>query len=496
MAAAAELILGAMLPVFVLVYAGLDPKILNEIHFPATVNSFVALRDIGGPPLWKTFFLASLPILMIGVSNFFFVPLAIIFGRRPVILASGLIAIGGALWASFSTSLDSHLGARAIQAIGAGTVESLIPFIISDMVFLHQRNLFISIVFGIQGILVVVLGIATPWVIIRLNWRWVYRITAAAAAGFWVAVFVFMTETRYHRSSSEMRGVPREQLLEGESRPQLDLSRHPCRTWKKDLAPWGGPAQWKLGGMAFVHTLQTVFYPHIFFICLLNSATIATTLAAGYTVAPQILAEPWAWPFLHLGFVLFSVFIAAIAVYLISGLLADHVANWWAKKRGRRDPEFQALNLIPPTLISLIGSILFAIAGDNPSKYGWPTFLVGLGFISFGFLSTNSIGTVYVLECYPHLAGPALISIGSIRSIVAFGLIFKVSDWIADMGYLRTFGIYIGLLGGFMLFIPIIFIYGEGWRKRWPGPKVENKADNDMEKNNEVIDEMDETEVE
>lgn len=222
--------------------------------------------------------------------------------------------------------------------------------------------------------------------------------------------------------------------------------------------------------MALYHTLQTFFYPHIFFITLLNSCTIAAVLAAGYSVAPQLLAEPWAWPFEHLAFLLFSTVISAIAVVLFSGIVADKFANFMAKRRGKRDPEFQALNLIPPVLISLIGCILYGLAGDYPSKYGWPTFLCGLAFIAYGFLATNSIGIVYVLECYPHMAGPALVNIGSFRAIIAFLLIFDVSEWIANMGYLRTFSIYLGLLAAFILFIPLIFVFGERWRKRWPGP--------------------------
>lgn len=234
--------------------------------------------------------------------------------------------------------------------------------------------------------------------------------------------------------------------------------------------PISFPVNIRRGAVALLHTLQTFFYPHIFFITLLNSATIAATLAAGYTVAPQLLAEPWAWPFLHLGFLLFAVLISAICVFIVSGFLADNFANWWAKRRGQRDPEIQVLNLIPGCILSLIGTILFGIAGDNPGKYGWPTFLTGLAFISFGFLATNSIGIVYVLECYPHLAGPALVNIGSFRSIIAFLIVFDVSEWIARMGYLRTFGIYTGLIGGFTLFIPVIYVYGARWRKRWPGP--------------------------
>jgi MFS family permease len=245
--------------------------------------------------------------------------------------------------------------------------------------------------------------------------------------------------------------------------------------------PWSRPVKWKRGGVAVIHTLQTFFYPHILFITLLNSVTIATALAAGYTVSPQLLSQSWNWPFLHLGFLLFSVLIAAIAVFVISGYAADLFANWWAKKNGGRNLEIQVLNLIPPVLVSLIGSILFGIAGDNPSKYGWPTFLVGLGFIAYGFLATNSIGIVYVLECYPHMTGPALVNISSFRYIIAFLLVFDVSEWIASIGYLRTFGIYIGLLGGFILFIPIVFVFGPNWRERWPGPKerVDVNVDDD-----------------
>jgi len=228
--------------------------------------------------------------------------------------------------------------------------------------------------------------------------------------------------------------------------------------------------QWKRGVQALGHTLQTFFYPHILFVTLLNSIMIASALAAGYTVAPGLLTEPYAWPFLHLGFLLVTVLIAAIAVYVITGLTADLFANMMAKKRGQRDPEFQALNLIIPTVVGFIGTIIFGVSGNNPEKFGWPVFLTGLGFIAFGFLGTNTIGIVYVLECYPHLAGPALINIGSFRSIIAFLLTFDVSEWIAGMGYLKTFGIYAGVMGAFILFIPIIFVFGPGWRKRWPGP--------------------------
>lgn len=53
--------------------------------------------------------------------------------------------------------------------------------------------------------------------------------------------------------------------------------------------------------------------------------------------------------------------------------------------------------------------------------------------MAFGFLGANTIGAVYVLECYPHLAGPALVNIASFRCLIAFVLSFKVSEWVANL---------------------------------------------------------------
>lgn len=76
-----------------------------------------------------------------------------------------------------------------------------------------------------------------------------------------------------------------------------------------------------------------------------------------------------------------------------------------ARKTGKRLPEYQLLNLILPTVAAIIGTILFGLSGQYQDKYPWMMFLVGLGLMCFGFLGANTVGAVYVLECYPHLAG-------------------------------------------------------------------------------------------
>ncbi|OBR12565.1 Major facilitator superfamily transporter [Colletotrichum higginsianum IMI 349063] len=463
LAAAAELILGAMLPVFALEYSGLDPKILKPLTssggLPAGSDPLRILSNLpGAPPILYIYLLASLPVLVIGLANLVLVPMAISVGRRPVVLATGLVAVAGCVWAGSSRSLASHLLARCVQAVGAGTVESLIPFILQDMIFVHQRNSWISGIFAAQGLIIIILGIAAPYIIIDLSWRYMYYITAAGAAFFLVGVYFFMPETRWARTRAEMNGVPRNEVGQ----------QYAPRTLRYNLALFHGNMEWRKGWNAFVDTLRTFFYPQIFFITMLNSVMIACAFAAGYTVAPALLTAPWSWNFNLLGLCLLPVLVAAIAVVLVTGNAADWMANRIAKKRGVRVPENQLVNLIIPTIAGLVGSVIFGLAGSNQDKYSYFTFLTGLGLMAFGFLGANSIGAVYVLECYPHLAGPALVNIASFRCLLAFALSFKISDWVVEMGYFNAMMIYTGLIAAFAVSIPVVYHYGPAWRKRWP----------------------------
>lgn len=225
MAAAAELVLGAMLPVFSFQYAGIDPKLLTKVHLPEGVSALTILAEFPGPPIWKIYLLASLPILMMGLTNILLIPLAIATGRRNVLLITGVIALAGCVGSGFSTSLASHLVCRVIQAVGAGTIESLIPFILQDIIFYHQRNAAISVVFATQvslklllappstcanltyvhckGLIIVALGVAAPYVIGYDSWRVIYFATAGAGLLFWICLFFFLPETRFERSADE-----------------------------------------------------------------------------------------------------------------------------------------------------------------------------------------------------------------------------------------------------------------------------------------------------
>lgn len=213
LALSAESIIGALVPIFALEYAGINPKILGTINL-SSINLTGAngkpedplqlLNNLGGPPISKVELISTLPILVNGIASYALVPLSIAYGRRPVILLSGLLAWTGGLWAGFSTSLNSHIAARVFQGFGAGAVEALIPLILQDMLFINQRNKAFSLVSAGQGLFVVAIGMTSPMIIVKLSWRWIYYITSVLGIVAWIAMIFLVPETRYVRSREEL----------------------------------------------------------------------------------------------------------------------------------------------------------------------------------------------------------------------------------------------------------------------------------------------------
>lgn len=83
--------------------------------------------------------------LLQGTGNFFWVPIANKYGRRPVYLFSYAIYLASAIWAIFDHSYGGFLAARVLMGFGAGAAETIAPVTISDVFFLHERGAIMSL---------------------------------------------------------------------------------------------------------------------------------------------------------------------------------------------------------------------------------------------------------------------------------------------------------------------------------------------------------------
>lgn len=79
-------------------------------------------------------------ILVLGFSNFIWVPISSSFGRRPVLIASNLVVLASMIWRARATTYNSFMGACVLNGIGAGPAETIQPAVIADIFFLHDRG--------------------------------------------------------------------------------------------------------------------------------------------------------------------------------------------------------------------------------------------------------------------------------------------------------------------------------------------------------------------
>jgi hypothetical protein len=112
------------------------------------------------------------------------------------------------------------------------------------------------------------------------------------------------------------------------------------------------------------------------------------------------------WKFKTLGLAVVPIVIATPFVALLGGYFADKVCNAVARRNGgQREPEGNLLNLVIPLIFGIAGCLLFGYAGEHLKTVHWSVLLTGIFSISLGFLTTNTVLSVYIIESYPRWAG-------------------------------------------------------------------------------------------
>lgn len=106
------------------------------------------------------------------IGNYILLPVALAYGRRPVFLASTAILLASTIWAATQNSYSSHLGARVLSGLATGASESLLPLMLSEVTFLHERGKVMAIYWGVQNILTGVFTIVASYEVADLGWRW------------------------------------------------------------------------------------------------------------------------------------------------------------------------------------------------------------------------------------------------------------------------------------------------------------------------------------
>ncbi|KAI8300365.1 hypothetical protein K4K61_009820 [Colletotrichum sp. SAR11_59] len=479
LALSAEVVIGGLLPIFILEYSGVDPHVINTFDFKkASGGSGLNINPMSVVPagvkpasLEEVSLLATMPLLANGIASYFLVPTSIWIGRRPVLLFAATSAWAGGLFAAFSTSLHQHLLARALMGLGAGAVEALIPLIVQDMVFIHQRNKAMSAVVSSQGIIIIGLGVAAPWVSANYTWRWMYYITSGLGILAWALLIAFLPETRWTRSQAELSGQKIFPLAPGQNRPELDFTTFTPRTTWTNIGVFQNGFEFKRAAKSMFDALRSTYFPAIIWAVLANSIMIVNNQAAQQITPFALLAQ--GWEFQWTGLTVLPFFLASALVYVFGGPVADKMSNAVTRwNGGSREPEHHLVNLVLPLVTGVAGCFIFGTAGER--NFHWSVLLVGSFLIVFSFLMTMTILSVFIVESYPQWAGPVLVNVSSLRIVIAFFLASKATIWIAEKGPIQTFALYAETIIVLSLGLPVLYFWGKKMRQ-WTAGSVKTK---------------------
>lgn len=194
-------------------------------------------------------------------------------------------------------------------------------------------------------------------------------------------------------------------LRPGLRRPEIDPELYGRRTLKTELT-FFTDLRVKDGLLSFVEIVESIIFPGVIWIVLLNAVFIGASLASSQTMTTVILAPPYNWNFKYIGYSVVSVVIATMFVYVVGSWGADKAANWVTKRKGGiRESEVHLWSLIFPLFCGIFGCILFGVGGTYVYRVHWMAILSGTAFLNFAFLTVNIIGSVYCIESYPKWAG-------------------------------------------------------------------------------------------
>ncbi|KIW19533.1 hypothetical protein PV08_00105 [Exophiala spinifera] len=157
----------------------------------------------------------------LGVGSVIFSPTAILWGKRPVYLASAIMFMVTSVWCAVAPSYAQLATARVFQGISVSPVECLPSATIAEIFFLHERafrvGIYTLLLLGGKNLVPLVSAV----IIGAKDWRWVFWVVTMVVGFCFCLLFLFVPETFWDRTPRAKSRRPTHQ------RSLSSIFRHP-----------------------------------------------------------------------------------------------------------------------------------------------------------------------------------------------------------------------------------------------------------------------------
>lgn len=418
---------------------------LGPLALAPMFENYVALYD---RPLVDVVQFTGVAILVLGFSNFLWVPLSTCLGRRPVALLSTAICAFSSVWRARATSYNSFMGASVLNGLGAGPCETLMPQVIADIIFLHDRGKYQTLYFSMYFMSLMVGPVISGAMALRTGVEsfWWFN---TAMLFFTVVVCIFLfPETRYHRhydtappagsaattppqaAGKDQQSPTTPDRWSGEKAtgagyetpltPVPSAPIAPVTTHVDPALGKGGPGKKQFlpfqsyaGGL--LRELWLPFYLHLYpiveFAAFVVSWSASGFLVVNLSQAQVFAAPPYNFTSETIGLFNLAVLVGGFIGLVTCGPLSDWVAaRLTARNNGVREPEMRLVAMIPYIIIMIIGSIVTAVGYDH--HWPWQVIvIVGYTCLGIQVAALPSIASTYAIDSYKPVTGSVFVTI-------------------------------------------------------------------------------------
>ncbi|KAF0641965.1 hypothetical protein FPSE5266_01628 [Fusarium pseudograminearum] len=438
--------------------------------------------------------LITLPTLFIGLGNYIILPLSLAFGRRPVFLISTVVLFASSIAAAIQNSYNGHLASRIIQGIATGASESLLPLMLTEVTFLHERAFIFGLYWMLQNAFSSSLNLASSYINADLGWRWYYWVfTITVGVGFILAIFLGF-ETQFTRPAASLDGqlvvtdefgvtrvIPDSEAqayLEDMARSGLTppgagvIEEADRKTYAQRLRPWSKPSSQPIRVilLSWKYMAASFSSPGILYAVLTSSIALGCGVGMSLTYN-QVLMQNYHWQAKDIGLINVGGAIGAVIAMLYCTFLANPFVMWMARRnRGIHQPEHHLITMAPPAVVGVAMLLLYGFTASGGSTW-WGPYL-GWTIFQYSFTAVIIISTTFASEAAPKHPGPAIVTVVGTKNIVSFGVTYGLTPMIEQHGYKWAFGVLAGIFGAiFLLGIPVCI-----WNPKWRAYVAEREA--------------------
>lgn len=395
----------------------------------------------------------------IGFTTFFTAAGANSYGKRPFFVISSVVLLATNIWGYFTTSFVSLAVMRVIQGIASAPLETLVTSTVSDMYFVHQRGVRISI-WGCMLASGVLLGQTIAGAIIEnISFEATFGISALIFIPISFAMYFFVIETTY----SGIRSRPQMDFEPEGKRSTWSEHGEEKETYRQQLALFRGRLSAEPFWRNVWKPIPLISYPAVLFSTIVYGTYFTWLLTISVLSVAIFSAPPYSLGPAQVGLTNLPLLVVGLVSSPLSGWTADYVAKVMAhRNNGIFEPEFRLILMLPAVIFATIGFLGFGISAQRGDSIYQLVAFMSIHSFSVPFASTASL--TYVIDCHPRDANQAFVTINFTKAVLTFVATTYANRVMAAIGPSKVFVTITMINAGVCALTVPAYVFGKRFR--------------------------------